>query len=102
MKVEKIHENLSSILVEISAQPEIGAMFDPEQLSYDEQLDQIREFIDEAGEYGIAYESVVSILQSYAFILSSSAAVKLLEVGLLMRFKTELPEDGEFDSRQRL
>ncbi len=39
------------------------------------------------------------MLQTFPFRLSGPAAMKLLEIGLLMRFKTGLPEDARFDSR---
>lgn len=50
--------------------------------------------------YGIAYEALIAMLEAFPFPLSSRAAIKLLEVGLLFRFKTARPEDALFDSRK--
>jgi len=68
--------------------------------NYEAEIEQIREYIEVAGEYGVAYESLVSLIESYPVKLTGLAAVKLLEVGLLMRFKTERDEDACFDSRK--
>lgn len=94
-----ICSNLLFVLAEIGAQPEVGATFPPELLSYPEQGDQIREWIEGAGEFGIAYESIVTMLEQFPFHLSGQAASKLLEVGLKMRFKTDQARDASFDSR---
>jgi hypothetical protein len=94
-----IEKNLLLVLDEISKQPEVGESFPPELQSFAEQVTQIREYIKDAGEYGIAYESLVAMLDSFHFQLSGHTAIRLLEVGLLMRFKTELPLDAKFDSR---
>jgi hypothetical protein len=40
------------------------------------------------------------MLESYPFKISGPAAIKLLEVGLLMGYKTERPEDALFDNRE--
>lgn len=94
-----IESNLLAVLREIRNQPEIGAGFPPDLQTYAEQVEQIREYIEDAGEYGLAYESLVSTLESFPFQLSGAVAIKLLEVGLLFRFKSEMPEDAKFDSR---
>ena len=94
-----IEDNLLLVLSEILSQPEVAAYFPPEMQSYDEQLVQIREYLVDAGEYGIAYELIVSILESFPFRLSGPASIKLLETGLLMGFKTERAEDSKFDRR---
>ena len=96
---QHIKSNLLFIVNEISAQPEIAKYFPPEMQSYDEQINQVKEYLIEAGEYQIAYEIIVSMLESFPFQLSGSASIKLLEVGLLMKFKTEKPEDSRFDKR---
>lgn len=46
-----IESNLSDVLGEIRDQPEIGENFSPGQQSYSEQIEQIREYIEDAGEY---------------------------------------------------
>ena len=97
--IELVELNLLDIISELEKQHEIGKTFPSEQLSFEEQIEQLREFILDAAEYGIAYESLVSLLSSYDFILTGKSSVKLLEAGLLMKFKTELPEDSIFDNR---
>jgi len=94
-----IHSNLLFVLAEIAAQPDVGATFPSELLGFPEQVGQIREWIEDAGEFGIAYESIVTMLEEFPFHLSGQAAVKLLEVGLQMRFKTDQAKDTEFDGR---
>jgi hypothetical protein len=96
---EVIENNLLVILSELSIQPEIATHFPPDIQSYDEQLAQIDEYLVDAGEYGLGYELIVNLLAVFPFKLSGSAAVKLLEVGLLLGFKTEAPEDVLFDRR---
>lgn len=96
---EVIESNLRAVLAEIQAQPEIGGVFPAELQTYADQVQQISEFIEQAGEYGVAYESLICMLERFPFTLSGPAAIKLLEVGLLMRFKTELPDDAQFDYR---
>lgn len=64
-------------------------------------LDALVELIDAHGEYGIAYESLVALLESEDLPLRSASAVKLLEVGLLFGFKTDRPDDMKFDLRSR-
>ncbi|MDR0588474.1 MAG: hypothetical protein LBG61_05835 [Burkholderiales bacterium] len=92
--------NLLFILSEIEDQDEVGNTFSSEMLSFSEEKENIREFIEDTGEYGIAYEALVAILETHPFRISSTAAIKLLEVGLLMRYKTESPEDALFDTRK--
>lgn len=94
-----VEANLSEILSEVRQQEHVDATFPKDLLSFPEQMAQVQEWIEHAGEYGIAYESLVSLLERFPFKLSSQRSVKLLEVGLLMRFKTERPEDDRFDSR---
>jgi hypothetical protein len=52
-------------------------------------------------EYGLAYEVLVWMLQSQPFRISGFAAVKLLEVALLLGYKTTRDEDAMFDIRRR-
>jgi hypothetical protein len=94
-----VENNLSLIMKEISAQSEVAVNFPAEQLSYQEWIAQQNEWIEDVGEYGIAYEAIVSALTAYPFVLSGTATVKLLEVGLLFKFKTEDDQDKIFDSR---
>ena len=65
-------------------------------MTFEEEMAQIGEYIHDAGEYGLAYEVIVVNAEEVPFVLSSKAAVKLLEVGLVMGFKTERPTDAAF------
>ncbi len=94
-----IAANLSAILDEIRQQLDVGAGFPPALQAFPAQVELIREWIEDANEFGIAYESLVSMLEEFPFQLSGPTAVKLLEVGLAMRFKTERPQDAPFDFR---
>ena len=94
-----IKKNLSAVLAEIERQPEVGAQFPADLQSFADQLAQLREYVDDAGEYGLAYESIVAMLESFQFRLVGAVAVKLLEVGLLLGFKTDRSEDALFDKR---
>lgn len=96
---EIIESNLLLIINEISRQPEVGSQFPDDQIDFDDYILQLREYIEDAAEYGVAYESIVATLQKYPFFLSGKAAVKLLEVGLLFDYKTDLCEDGKFNRR---
>jgi hypothetical protein len=90
-----VEENLRYLLGELQTQLEVGTLFDPAQLSFDELIAQLGEYID-VGEHSVAYETLVSSAERYPFRFSSRAAIKLLEVGLLMGFKTERPQDAIF------
>ena len=96
-----IESNLLFVLDELSTQSEVAVHFPSEMQSYDEQMEQVREYIVDAGEYGIAFEAIVSMLELFPFQLSGQASVKLLEVGLLMGFKTERMHDAKFDKRNK-
>ena len=98
-RVTLFRKKLSQILTEIEGQTQFLMSAPPSKQSYPEQLAQIREYVDEAGEFSLAYECLVAILETGPFQLSGSSAIRLLEIGLLLKFKTELPEDSEFDSR---
>ncbi|MBU6488896.1 MAG: hypothetical protein KGQ57_13905 [Burkholderiales bacterium] len=94
-----IEANLAFILKELEAQPQVGSYYPTTALSYQDQMAQIREFIEVAGEYGLAYEYINGALEQFPFAISGQAAIKLLEVGLLMGFKSELECDRRFDRR---
>lgn len=94
-----IEKNLSFVLAELGSQPKVASFFPPESLCYQEQIDQLSVWVNDAGEYGLAYENVVSMLEVFPFKLSAKAAIKLLEVGLIFGFKTELDSDTGFDRR---
>lgn len=93
---KEIEANLLFILNELRDQPEIATYFPPEMQSYYDQLALIEEYLVDAGEYGLGYELIVALLESFPFKLSNLALVKLLESGKLMKFKTDRIEDGKF------
>ncbi|MGN4063109.1 hypothetical protein [Burkholderia gladioli] len=94
-----IENNLNYILGEMRAQPEVSQYYPMDGISYFDHLSQMGEFIDEAGEYGLAYECMVGALEIFPFKLTGLAAIKLLEVGLLMGFKSDQEVDRLFDRR---
>jgi len=94
-----IAAHLLTVLNEVRQQEGIGSSFTTELLPFAAQAEQIRGWIEDAREYGIAYESLISMLEHFPFQVSGRTAVRLLEVGLLLRYKTELAEDARFDSR---
>lgn len=100
MNNKLIQQNLSAVYQEVCKQADIAINVPSSQMPFDMQMDQIREWIEDVGEYGIAYESLVSLLELYPIQLSGSAAVKLLEVSLLFGFKTERAQDRPFDRRE--
>lgn len=63
-------------------------------------MEQIFEFIDLAGEYALAYEYIIHDLRELPYKLSGKASIKLLELGLIFRYKSELEEDVVFDLRE--
>lgn len=97
---ELIEENLMLVLKEMEGQPEVGNSYPPDMMSYEDEMVQIREFIDLAGEYGLAFEYISGALERLPYKISGKAAIKLLEVALLMGFKSENDKDKRFDRRQ--
>ena len=93
-----IEANLMAVLAEVGRQADVGHSFPAERLSFAAQVEQIREWIEDANECGIAYELLVSTLEQFPFQVSGPTVVKLLEVALLLRYKTDLAEDAQFDS----
>lgn len=96
---EFIEGNLIFILEEMAVQQEVGHHYPPNVMPYEDEMAQIREFIELAGEYGLAFEYINSALEQFPYRISGKAAVKLLEVGLLMGFKSENDKDKRFDRR---
>ncbi|HEY1996820.1 hypothetical protein [Paraburkholderia sp.] len=97
---EIIEINLMLVLEEMEGQPEVGNSYPPDGISYEDEMVQIREFIDLAGEYGLAFEYINGALERFPYRISGKAAIKLLEAGLLMGFKSENDEDKRFDRRK--
>lgn len=100
MDVSIVERNLLVVLAEIRNQPGVGGTFPKELQSFPDTIKQIAEYIEVAGEYGLAYESLVSMLEHFPFHLTGAAAIKLLEIGLLLQYKTDMTEDACFDSRK--
>ncbi|QVL30060.1 hypothetical protein KIH39_14450 [Telmatocola sphagniphila] len=94
-----VQSRLMDVLQELEMQKNLAVHYPENRLSFREQMEQLREYIADTGEYGIAYESIIADLEQIPFVLSGIAAVKLLEVGLIMRYKTERPQDQTFDIR---
>jgi hypothetical protein len=75
-----VPERLRTVLGEMELQPQT---FPPGFLSFEQQLVQIREYI-ECDEYGLAYESIIFDLKNYPLKLSGAAAVGLVEAALIL------------------
>lgn len=89
------------VLNEVERQKHVAAHYPPNVLQFADQMKQIHEYIEFASEYGIAYESLVATLEAFPFVLSGKVAVALLELGLLLGFKTDRKGDIAFDRRQK-
>ncbi len=97
--VPEIEARLRCVLGEVEGQEDVSACYSPESLPFAEEMEQIHEYIEIAGEYGIAYETLVATIEAHHFLLSGKAAICLLELGLLFRYKTDRKEDALFDLR---
>lgn len=98
-----IGELLESGLTEIHAQvaTQIGARSSASsEECFVHQMNLINEFIDN-NEFELAYEELVLWLEDGHFLVSGSTAVRLLEIGLLLGFKSERDCDSRFDRRSR-
>ena len=88
------------ILEELLPQHNVGAQNRKQgTMSHKAEMDLIREFICVGGEYGLAYDYIIANLEQAPFVLSSKAALALLESGLLLKYKTSLDKDRLFDLR---
>lgn len=96
---ESVQLRLSDVLSEIIAQSRVGETYPTSCQSFNDEMSQILEYIS-VGEYSIAYECIVANLEKFPFTLSGPTAIKLLEVGLRMGYKTDRPEDEAFDMRR--
>ncbi|NIK53764.1 hypothetical protein ABQY74_009465 [Xanthomonas sp. WHRI 7064] len=94
-----VKKNLYIVISELANQPGVGNSFLKNEMSYVDQINQVMEWVQDAGEYGLAYESIICLLEKYDFTLSGFAVVKLLEVALIFGFKTDLEQDKDFDRR---
>jgi len=96
-----VESRLIMILKEMDVQAEVAESYSDDVLSFSDEMEQVREFIEVAGEYGLAFELMVVALEAHPFILSGRAAVALLELGLIFGYKTDRIEDERFDLRHR-
>jgi hypothetical protein len=96
---ELVRSNLEYVLLELERQSNLAHCYPDERLSFKDEMLQIREYIG-VGEYNLAYESILVNLEQVPFTVSGLAAIKLLEVGLVMGYKTERSEDQAFDMRK--
>lgn len=94
----EIESRLIQILEELERQTNVSATYPSGMLPFDQEMKQVREFI-QVGEQGAAYELLVATIQAHPFVLSGRAAISLLEAGLLMGYKTERHSDEVFDKR---
>jgi hypothetical protein len=95
----EIESRLLCILSELEMQKSVASDYSAKNLPFADEMKQIREWIEAHNEFGIAYESLVATIEVHPFVLSGKAAISLLEVGLLLKFKTERPKDKLFDTR---
>lgn len=95
----ELQRRLLCVLQELEHQRNVASTYSEKFLSYADEMSQIREFIDVAGEYGLAYEYLVGAIELHPFVLSGKAAIALLELGLIFGFKTDGKEDKLFDRR---
>jgi hypothetical protein len=96
----EIESRLLCVLSEIEKQRSVSASFPVGVLPFADEMKEIRENIEVAGEYGVAYETLVATIEVYPFVLSGKAAIALLELGLLLGYKTDRREDSLFDRRR--
>jgi hypothetical protein len=89
---------LLRIIDEIEVQRDVGATYREGELTHEEVMAQARESVTH-NEHGLAYESLVALLETYGYSLSGPGAVALLELGLMFCYKTDREVDREFDHR---
>jgi hypothetical protein len=97
----EIKLRLLRVLAELEKQESVADAYPPSVLPFADEMEQIREWVETAGEYEIAYESIVATIGAYPFVLSGAAAVSLLELGLLLGYKTDRKQDSLFDRREQ-
>ncbi|TGL60643.1 hypothetical protein [Leptospira sarikeiensis] len=90
--VEIIERNLLAVIEEIAKQESVGALIPDTMLSLEGLVERLREYINIAGEYAIAYEIITSSLEKLPFTLQGGTIIKLIDVALIMgyRYKKDL------------
>jgi len=61
-------------------------------------LDHISDFVDNH-EYALAYDVIVAICETGELSVSTRSAIALLELALVMKYKSDAAEDQIFDFR---
>lgn len=98
--LELVATRLRLLFDEMRAQEaDVATMYESSSRGFDSEFDEISEYLNEAHEFGIAYEVLVCNLEFATYVLSAKASLALLEVGLLFGFKTERASDEIFDRR---
>jgi hypothetical protein len=95
----EIERRLLQVLCELQRQEDVASNYPPGALPFADEMRQIEEYIKLAGEYEIAYETLVATISTHPYILSGKAAISLLEVALILGYKTGRKEDEMFDRR---
>jgi hypothetical protein len=95
----ELESRLLRVLTELEKQEGVSSSYPSGVLAFVDEMKQIHEYIEIAGEYGIAYETLVATIEAHPFVLSSRAVISLLELGLLFGYKTDRKEDSRFDRR---
>ncbi|PPV06216.1 hypothetical protein [Xanthomonas bromi] len=96
---ELVEKNLLYIIDELAGQAAVRSEFSHDEMTLCDQIKQMTEWVEDAGEYGLAYENIVCLLEECSFFLRGLSAVKLLELGLIFGFKTDMDKDRIFDRR---
>lgn len=96
---QNVKDRLLVIIDELGRQAAVGSAYGNSELAFHDEMKQLREYVEYAGEFGVAYESIVASIEGHPFTLSNSAAIALLELGLIMKYKTDRLEDRHFDIR---
>jgi hypothetical protein len=91
--LEALRQRLDAVLTEMRKQTHLSGHFGEDLLPFDEYMDQLQEYID-AAEFGVAYESMVATLEQIPFALSGKSAIGLVEVALILGYKTEPRKTG--------
>lgn len=99
MTFQEQKEKMIQIYLEIRSQHDVGALISDSQLSFNEQMNNIYEYINDAGEHEIAYELIICLLEMYPFVISSLNAVLLVEIALSFKYKTDRDVDKQYDLR---
>jgi len=96
---QDVEKRLRLVLRELEHQPSVGSSYSADELPFDEEMQQLSEYIETAAEYEVAYETIVMTISKHPYVLSGTGAIALLETGLILGYKTSQKEDSIFDRR---